>query len=44
MDESPDMIEGELGAQAERDPDDARLQQRLTELIEEQDDNEANAC
>jgi hypothetical protein len=51
MDESPNMVEGEVGAQAERDltkllgrhtgrrdADDARLQQRLTELIEEQDD------
>jgi len=51
MDEGTDMVEGEVGAQAERDltellgkytsrrdPDDARLQQRLTELIEEEDD------
>jgi len=50
MDESPNMVEGEVGAQAERDlttllgkhtgrrdPDDAQLQQRLTELIEEDD-------
>jgi hypothetical protein len=54
MDESDDMVAGEVGAQAERDltdllgkrahnrpdPDDARLQQALTDLIEEDDDEE----
>jgi hypothetical protein len=52
MDESTEMVEGEVGAQAERDltellgqhtrprdPDDARLQQALTELIEEDEDS-----
>ena len=54
MDATDDMVEGEVGAQAERDltellgqhshgrfdPDDARLQQRLDELIEEEEDEE----
>jgi hypothetical protein len=54
MDESDDMIQGEVGAQAERDltellgehihdrrdPADTRLQQGLTELIEEDDDED----
>ena len=52
MDATDDMVEGEVGAQAERDlteligrhahgrfdPDDARLQQRLSELIEDEEE------
>ena len=54
MDATDDMVEGEVGAQAERDlskllgrhahgrfdPEDAQLQQRLSELIEEDDEEE----